>query len=87
MWRLPSYGPWAEETKKYSGIGRIGLILPPERAEHVQKQLLDTEGVQTEIKSADDEEGHAIATLITRANNLSQRDALWSTITARLKQV
>jgi hypothetical protein len=87
MWRLPSYGPWAEETKKYSGIGRIGLVLSPERAEHVREQLLDTEGVQTEIKSADDEEGHAIATLITRTNNLPQRDALWSTITARLKQV
>ena len=85
-WRLPYYETWATETKKYSGIGRLGLVLPPEGALAVYDELADLPGVLIEVKPTDDPGTDMIATIITKTKNLEHRDGLWGTITHRLSR-
>lgn len=83
-WRLPLYETWATETKKYSGVGRIGLVVCPADAAGICEDLTDIPGVRVEVKAAGDGQGNEIATIITKANDLGHRDQLWGTITHRL---
>ena len=84
-WRLPYYETWAAETKKYSGIGRLGMVLPQNIVPQFQANLADMSGVRVEVKPTDDGGPNRIVTIITQTKNLEHRDNTWGTITHRLK--